>query len=51
VGGFPVSEAADIEVSEVRRALGSGSSLERVVFAVRGAEAREAFERALSSAD
>ncbi len=49
VGGFPIDEAADIEVEEVRRHLESGSRLERVVFAVRGAEAREAFERALAS--
>ncbi len=47
VGGFPVDEAARIEVEEVRRHLDTGSALERVVFAVRGAEAREAFERAL----
>ena len=46
VGGFPVEEAARIEVEEVRRHLEGGSGLERVVFAVRGAEAREAFERA-----
>jgi O-acetyl-ADP-ribose deacetylase (regulator of RNase III) len=51
VGGFPVDEAASIEVEEVRRALSSGSALERVVFAVRGSEARSAFERALESAD
>jgi O-acetyl-ADP-ribose deacetylase (regulator of RNase III) len=52
VGGFPLDEAARIEVEEVRRHLGSGShppsGLDRIVFAVRGAEAREAFERALS---
>jgi len=49
VGGFPVEEAAAIEVSEVRRHLGGGSSgLERVVFAVRGDEARQAFERAVA---
>jgi O-acetyl-ADP-ribose deacetylase (regulator of RNase III) len=49
VGGFPVNEAASIEVAEVRRHLASGSiGLERVVFAVRGGAAREAFERALS---
>jgi O-acetyl-ADP-ribose deacetylase len=47
VGGFPLAEAAGIEVSEVRRHVGGGSGLERIVFAVRGAEAREAFERAL----
>jgi O-acetyl-ADP-ribose deacetylase (regulator of RNase III) len=49
VGGFPVDEAAEIEVDEVRRHMASGSRLERVVFAVRGAEAREAFERALAA--
>ncbi len=48
VGGFPLDEAARIEVAEVRRHLGGGSRLERVVFAVRGAAAREAFERALA---
>lgn len=49
VGGFTVEEAAAIEVSEVRRHLGGGSSgLERVVFAVRGDEARQAFERAVA---
>jgi O-acetyl-ADP-ribose deacetylase len=48
VGGFPVDGAARIEVEEVRRHVGAGSSgLERVVFCVRGADAREAFERAL----
>jgi len=47
VGGFPLGEAAAIEADEVRRHLAAGSSLERVVFAVRGTEAREAFERAL----
>src|SRR3954465_13950741 len=50
VGGFPVDEAAEVEVEEVRRHLASGSRLERVVFAVRGAEAREAFQRALGQA-
>jgi O-acetyl-ADP-ribose deacetylase len=47
VGGFPLDEAARIEVSEVRKHLQSGSGLERIVFAVRGEAAREAFERAL----
>ena len=47
VGGFPLDQAAEIEVEEVRRHLQAGSRLERVVFAVRGAQAREAFERAL----
>jgi O-acetyl-ADP-ribose deacetylase len=48
VGGFPLDEAARIEVEEVRRHLGAGSGLERVVLAVRGREAREAFEAALA---
>ena len=48
VGGFPLEEAARIEVEEVRRHLDAGAGLERVVFAVRGASAREAFERALT---
>jgi O-acetyl-ADP-ribose deacetylase (regulator of RNase III) len=50
VGGFPLDEAAEIEADELRRHLDSGSRLERVVFAVRGADAREAFERAVSAA-
>ncbi len=49
VGKFSVEEAAEIEVSEVRRHLGAGGSgLERVVFAVRGESARRAFEAALA---
>jgi O-acetyl-ADP-ribose deacetylase len=50
VGAFPLDEAARIEVEEARRHLDSGSSLERVVFCVRGADAREAFETALAAA-
>jgi O-acetyl-ADP-ribose deacetylase len=49
VGGFPVDEAARIEVDEVRRHLDAGSGLERVVFCVFGEEARRAFEEALAS--
>jgi O-acetyl-ADP-ribose deacetylase (regulator of RNase III) len=48
VGGVPVADAARIEVEEVRAHLDAGSGLERVVFAVRGDAAREAFERALA---
>jgi O-acetyl-ADP-ribose deacetylase (regulator of RNase III) len=49
VGGFPLEEAARIEVEEVRRHLDAGGSrLERIVFAVRGDAARKAFERALA---
>lgn len=48
VGGFPLDEAARIEVEEVRAHLRAGSRLERVVFAVHGEAARAAFERALA---
>ena len=51
VGGFPLDDAAEIEVEEVRRHLASGSRLERVVFAVRGDAPRAAFERALAAGD
>jgi O-acetyl-ADP-ribose deacetylase len=51
VGGFPLDDAARIEVEEVRRHLEAGSRLDRVVFAVRGEAALGAFERALRSGD
>jgi len=47
VGGFPLDEAARIEVEEVRRHLDAGSGLEQVIFAAFDAEARLAFEQAL----
>jgi O-acetyl-ADP-ribose deacetylase (regulator of RNase III) len=49
VGGFPVDEAARIEVEEVRRHLAARSGLERVVFCVFGDEAAQAFERAVAN--
>ena len=49
VGGFPLEQAAAIEVDEVRAHLAAGSRLERVVFAVRGEAARAAFEAALDT--
>ena len=51
VGGFPLSEAARIEVAEARRHVRGGSGLESIVFAVRGAAARRAFEAALARSD
>jgi O-acetyl-ADP-ribose deacetylase (regulator of RNase III) len=48
VGGFPVDEAARIEVERVREHLGTGTSVERIVFCVFGDESRRAFEAALS---
>jgi O-acetyl-ADP-ribose deacetylase (regulator of RNase III) len=50
VGGFPVEEAARIEVEEARRHLDAGSQLERVVFALHGEQARAAFADAISRA-
>jgi O-acetyl-ADP-ribose deacetylase (regulator of RNase III) len=47
VGGFPVEEAARIEVEEVRRHEAGGTGIELVVFAVFGTDALEAFEVAL----
>ncbi len=49
VGGFPVAEAARIEVEEVHRHLEAGSGLERVVFAVFGEDAKRAFDTELAS--
>ena len=50
VGGFPLSDAARIEVEEVRRHLAEAhSGLERIVFAVHGDAARAAFDAALDS--
>jgi O-acetyl-ADP-ribose deacetylase (regulator of RNase III) len=50
VGGFPLEEAATIEVEEVRHHLDQGSALQRVVFAVRGDDAEAAFQAAISQA-
>ncbi len=46
VGGFPLDQAARIEVEEVSRHLAAGSGLERIIFAVRGEAARAAFATA-----
>jgi O-acetyl-ADP-ribose deacetylase (regulator of RNase III) len=48
VGGFPLDEAARIELEEVQRYLADGGSLERIVFAVSGEKARLAFEEAVA---
>ena len=47
VGGFPLDEAAAIEVDEVRAFLQRPTSLKRIVFAVRGEDARDVFQRAI----
>ncbi|HEY6655120.1 MAG TPA: macro domain-containing protein [Solirubrobacterales bacterium] len=48
VGGFPIDEAARIEVEEVRRHLDGDSGIEQIVFAVRGDDAEQAFRSAIS---
>ncbi len=50
VGGFSIEEAARIEVEEVRSHLAGGSQLERIVFALHGAQARDAFQAAIDAA-
>jgi O-acetyl-ADP-ribose deacetylase (regulator of RNase III) len=50
VGGFPIEDAARIEVEEVNRRLAGETGLERVVFCVFGESAREAFEVAVAGA-
>jgi O-acetyl-ADP-ribose deacetylase len=50
VGGFPLDDAARIEVEEVRRHLEAGSRLDRVVFAVRGEAALGGFDSTPPSA-
>jgi O-acetyl-ADP-ribose deacetylase len=50
VGGFPLEEAARIEVEEVRRHLDGETGLERVIFAVRGEDAEGAFRAAMNQA-
>jgi O-acetyl-ADP-ribose deacetylase (regulator of RNase III) len=49
VGGFPLVDAARVEVEEVRRHLAGGSTLERIVFAVHGEPARERFQAAVDA--
>lgn len=51
LGGFPLDEAARTAVEAVRDELAEPSSVEHVVFALRGAAAYEAFARALSDSE
>ncbi|MDX6616114.1 MAG: hypothetical protein QOD60_1205 [Solirubrobacterales bacterium] len=48
VGGFPLADAAQIEVSEARNHLAGETSLKRVIFAVHGEEAEAAFNAAVA---
>ena len=47
VGGFPLEDAARIQVEEVRAHLERGSRLERIVFTVHGDAAERAFSEQL----
>jgi O-acetyl-ADP-ribose deacetylase (regulator of RNase III) len=49
VGGFSMADAARIEAEAVRAHLDAGSGLQRIVFAVRGGDAGEAFRDAISA--
>jgi O-acetyl-ADP-ribose deacetylase (regulator of RNase III) len=51
VGGFPLAEAAQIAVDAVRDELETPSTIEHVIFALRGAAAYEAFAHALSAGE
>jgi O-acetyl-ADP-ribose deacetylase len=51
IGGFPLDEAARIAVNAVRDELQTPSSIEHVIFALRGAVAYEAFAAALSAGE
>ncbi len=51
IGGFPLAEAARIAVDAVRDELATPSTIEHVIFALRGAAAYEAFAAALSAGE
>lgn len=51
IGGFPIDDAARIAVDAVRDELATPSTIEHVIFALRGAAAYEAFARALTASE
>jgi O-acetyl-ADP-ribose deacetylase len=51
IGGFPLDDAARIAVEAIRDELSEPSSVEHVVFALRGAAPFEAFARALKATE
>lgn len=51
VGGFPLAECARLMIGEVERHLRAGSSLEDVVFALRGSDAFGAFDETLGGTE
>jgi O-acetyl-ADP-ribose deacetylase len=51
IGGFPLDEAATVAVTAVRDELDTPSSLEHVIFALRGAAAYTAFSAAIDASE
>jgi O-acetyl-ADP-ribose deacetylase len=51
IGGFPMDEAARVAVDAVRDELGTPSSIEHVIFALRGAASYEAYAHALQAGE
>ena len=51
IGGFPLDEAARVAVDAVRDELRTESSIEHVIFALRGAAAYEAYAHALQAGE
>ncbi len=51
IGGFPLDEAARVAVDAVRDELRTESSIEHVIFALRGAAAYEAYAHALRASE
>ena len=49
LGGFPLSEAAEITVATLRDEIAGPSTIEHVILALRGAEAYRAFEQAMAA--
>jgi len=51
IGGYPLDDAARVAVTAIREELPRSTSVEHVIFALRGAAAYEAFARALSESE
>ena len=51
IGGYPLDDAARVAVTAIRDELPRSPSVEHVIFALRGAAAYEAFQRALSEGE
>ena len=49
LGGFPLSEAAEITIATIRDEIAEPSTIEHVILALRGAEAYRAFAQALAA--